>query len=136
LTPSPQYGPIYSYKLDIFFNFLTPPPLAVNVVCARLLILYLRLAAGITKWHSSVGSTAKTFAHEIAHNLGIYHDFDKPRHRSKTCGPGIWQGGITNKIMNYGTPKQQSFSECSNLDFKYYYTTVVGSQAKFCLKGK
>merc|ERR1712038_1212466 len=24
-----------------------------------------RIASGITKWHSSVGSTAKTFAHEI-----------------------------------------------------------------------
>jgi len=96
--------------------------------------LYLRLATGITKWHSSVGSTAKTFAHEIAHNLGIYHDFTKVPHRSETCGPAQWEGGSNNKIMNYGKPKEASFSKCSNLDFKHYYTTIVGNQAEFCLK--
>ena len=94
------------------------------------------MATGITKWHSSVGSTAKTFAHEIAHNLGIYHDFRKVPHRSETCGPGQWKGGRNNQIMNYGEPKQQSFSECSNRDFKHYYKTVVATQAEFCLKGK
>jgi len=99
-----------------------------------------RRASGIITWHSSVVSTAKTFAHEIAHNLGIYHDFEKfPRvkHRTKTCGPSMWAGsshGEKNEIMNYGTPKDQSFSKCSNEDFKQYYTSVLAKKSKFCLE--
>jgi len=96
-----------------------------------------RIASGITKWHSSVASTAKTFAHEIAHNLGIYHDFEKypkVRHRDETCGPSQWEGGRNNQIMNYGKPKVESFSKCSNIDFQHYFTTVVANQAEFCLK--
>jgi hypothetical protein len=97
-----------------------------------------RIASGITKWHSDVASTAKTFAHEIAHTLGIYHDFDKypkVRHRTETCGPSQWKSGRNNQIMNFGKPKTESFSKCSNTDFQHYYTTIVGNQAEFCLKG-
>merc|ERR1712079_324570 len=96
-----------------------------------------RIASGIIKWHSSVASTAKTFAHEIAHNLGVYHDFEKypkVRHRDETCGPSQWEGGRNNQIMNYGKPKVESFSKCSNIDFQHYFTTVVANQAEFCLK--
>jgi len=102
-----------------------------------------RRATGITKWHSDAASTAKTFAHEIAHNLGVYHDFEKyPKvpHRDEACGPSMWEGSSRskkNEIMNYGSPKEESFSKCSNQDFKHYYTTVVGGgkkNAKFCLK--
>ena len=36
VPPPPQRGPIYTYNVDTFPKFLTPPPpLAVHVVCAR-----------------------------------------------------------------------------------------------------
>jgi hypothetical protein len=98
-----------------------------------------RYASGITRWHHSNPSTAKTLAHEIGHNLGMYHDFEKfpkVRHRVDTCGPSQFDGHFTtNEIMNYGRPKAASFSKCSNDDFKQYYTDVVagGEESQFCL---
>merc|ERR1712062_604047 len=77
------------------------------------------------------------FAHEIAHNLGVYHDFDKyPKvpSRDESCGPSKWESGRNNQIMNYGKTKEATFSKCSNKDFKHYYTTVLGNKPKFCLK--
>ena len=100
--------------------------------------MYLRIASGITRGFDDA-FTAKSFAHEIGHNLGMSHDFETSPHRSRTCGPGKNKGSSPdkkNEIMNYGWPMDYSFSKCSNQDFKQYYTTTVGNRAKFCLNGK
>ena len=82
-------------------------------------------------------TTAQTFAHEIAHSLGIFHDFNKPTKsgRQDTCGPKKRKGGDNNQIMNYGRPRQSTWSECSNEDFHNYYTRVYAKGGGFCLKG-
>ena len=84
--------------------------------------------------------TGITLAHEIAHNFGIYHDFEnhdnKPEKiaRTKTCGPPMWEGGDNNLIMNYGHPRQAKWSDCSNEDFSNYFIRVVQHTNDFCLK--
>merc|ERR1719470_251877 len=64
--------------------------------------------------------TAMTVAHEIGHILGLEHDFILGK-RSRTCGGTGKKGPF---VMNIGDTRQ-SFSECSNIDFKNYYHLVV-----------
>ena len=53
-------------------------------------------------------------AHEVGHNLGMYHDFH-PKHG----GPG---GPCDKKgIMSYGSLFRTGFSECSKRDFEKTY---------------
>merc|ERR1712062_649093 len=92
-----------------------------------------RRASGIIRWNSNTLETAKSFAHDAAHPLGIYDDFKTTSSRSYTCGPGKWEGGPDNQIMNYGSPSSSTWSSCSNYDFKDYYSRVVASDGKFCL---
>merc|ERR1712106_31716 len=54
--------------------------------------------------------TAKNFAHELGHNIGIKHDFDED-HGGKT-GPCNKKG-----LMSYGKDRPDKWSECSNKDF-------------------
>ena len=106
-----------------------------------------RTASGITSWWNpskELVELAETFTHEIAHNLGIYHDFetkeDNPRGhmtRYRTCGPGKWNSGSDNQVMNYDQPRQPTWSTCSNQDFQDYYTAQkIKYDGKFCLKEK
>ena len=83
---------------------------------------------------------AQTFAHELAHIIGIYHDFDSNQNNTKiarnhTCGPSKWETGPDNQIMNYREPRQPTWSDCSNEDFRSYYSAITSRYGKFCLEG-
>ena len=73
--------------------------------------------------------TGQTLAHELAHNLGIGHDFKMMRGRSLgTCGPGKTAPG--GGLMNYGRPLGKTWSDCSREDFQNHFN----QQQPFCLK--
>ena len=94
----------------------------------------------MARWYKDELTTAQTFAHEIAHTLGVFHDWEIPNERIKngrtnTCGPNRFKGGPNNQIMNYGNPRHSTWSDCSNADFSnYYYRTYINTG--FCLRGK
>jgi len=108
-----------------------------------------KMAASITRMITTgygtlpITKTAMTLAHEIAHNFGIYHDFEnhdnKPAiARTKKCGPPKWTGGDqpdggNNLIMNYGSPRKAEWSDCSSEDFSNYFSRVA-QETSFCLK--
>jgi hypothetical protein len=94
-------------------------------------------------------NTAQSVAHELGHIIGMFHDFDVPYDipqarfragwrsdflRKTTCGPPEDETGHDNYLMNYGTPMQSLWSECSNEDFRNYYDNVVANDGNFCLK--
>lgn len=54
----------------------------------------------------------KVLAHEIGHNLGMYHDFDK-KHAGENCN---FKG-----IMSYGGTHYTQWSKCSRKDFEQHY---------------
>eukprot|EP00092_Neocalanus_flemingeri_P005645 GFUD01006079.1.p1 GENE.GFUD01006079.1~~GFUD01006079.1.p1 ORF type:complete len:429 (+),score=58.16 GFUD01006079.1:93-1379(+) len=92
-------------------------------------------ARSISAWDSSDSTirTAQTVAHEIGHNMGLYHDFKVARTgRNTTCGPGKWNSGPNNDLMNYGNQVQNKWSSCTNEDFKNYFSRVT-SVSPFCL---
>ena len=100
------------------------------------------LASGIVKGKDenverTLIGIAQTFAHEVGHVIGIHHDFETNQdYRNHTCGPKKWTGGYDNQIMNYGEPRQPTWSECSNEDFRNYYFSITSQHnGKFCLEG-
>ena len=88
-------------------------------------------AISIVKWTRSATGTAQILSHEIAHNLGVRHDFETYQGRSWTCGPEREEDG--GDIMNYGIPKGSVWSRCSRRDFENYLNRVINKQSKFCL---
>ena len=91
---------MYQFLLGFFYLTYTP------YTFLRLLQFYfLRLASGMARWWKDELTTAQTFAHEIAHTLGVFHDWEIPNERIKngrkdTCGPNRFKGGPNNQIMN------------------------------------
>ena len=73
-------------------------------------------------------------AHEVGHNIGISHDFDK-----KHGGNGQPNSGSSCEknvnIMSYGS-KRQKWSECSKKDFAAHYLYITGNNAPWCLDSK
>ena len=69
-------------------------------------------------------------AHEIGHNLGMYHDFDEVHGgQSNSCNQN-------NHIMSYGSSKE-IWSTCSKHDFEARYLWVKQtSSVSWCMEGK
>ena len=63
-------------------------------------------------------------SHEIGHNIGLFHDFDK-RHggngKMKSAGWPNGQCETNYAIMSYDS-SETSWSQCNKLDFEAHYT--------------
>ena len=70
-------------------------------------------------------------AHEIGHNLGMYHDFNGSPSSPRSCRSGESCKGIGG-IMDY-TNSRVRWSCCSVQDFNDYYNSVVNNLGKFCM---
>ena len=69
--------------------------------------------------------TSKTFAHEVGHNLGIFHD-----HAAKHGGQ---RGSCNGKgLMSYGVRRPRMWSSCSKSDFEGWYR----KEGYTCLEAK
>jgi len=74
-------------------------------------------AASITELFTTSNSelrTARNFAHELGHTVGMKHDFDK-EHGGRT-GPCNKEG-----LMSYGRNRPDKWSDCSNKDFTEWW---------------
>merc|ERR1719369_221627 len=74
-------------------------------------------ACNINELHSSITpdiKTARTFAHELGHNLGMSHDFDSEHGGTGYPGEG---GKCDGKgLMSYGSDRPDIWSSCSDTD--------------------
>jgi len=93
------------------------------------------LTTVVSKSHTDM-TTGDTLAHELAHNLGVGHDFEhthppspgRQKQRMRSCGPGLNRPG--GALMNYGRPLGSTWSECTQEDFKNYFQ----ASQPYCLK--
>ena len=78
-------------------------------------------------------------AHEIAHNLGIYHDFDPKNGGNNRQGTGDCSVDRLFSIMSYGQ-QREIWSKCSRDNFKDYYNELLSKNIEknfeWCMKGK
>ena len=84
----------------------------------------------INNLRSSYAMLAESMAHEIAHQLGIYHD-----HSSKNKGTGNWKTSTNDcngkGLMSYGH-HLRVWSSCSKANFEAYYST---QKDNWCMPG-
>ena len=70
-------------------------------------------------------------AHEIGHNLGLHHDFEKI---NGGYGGPCNMKGLMSYDMDIGTWK---WSECSKKNFKTYYNIITQEEGRpWCMEGK
>jgi len=89
----------------------------IGAACSR------RSAININELSYSDHETAKTFAHELGHNIGMHHDFDD-RH-------GGDHGKCNNQgLMSYGWNTPTQWSSCSDKEFTEWWR----KEGHACLK--
>jgi len=85
----------------------------------------------INEWTENKNSFGTLIAHEVGHNIGIAHDFDK-----KHGGNGQPNSGSSCEkninIMSYGSSRQK-WSECSKKDFAAHYFFLKKHHVPWCL---
>jgi len=84
----------------------------------------------INEYQSSAVATGWLIAHELGHNLGMYHDFnlDTWNDNKKYCGQS--QG-----LMSYGffQAPYRYWSTCSQHNFKAHYQNMVNQNGYWCM---
>ena len=86
--------------------------------------------------HTTLNSSLQTLVHELGHNLGMHHPFNRkgqPKY-SKESGE-ICTGKSVGGFMDY-IPDQfrRKWSACSVEDFKTYYQLYILRKGCFCLE--
>ena len=84
----------------------------------------------INNWGTSFAMLGESMAHEIGHQLGIHHDFDKKN--GGTGDPDKSTNDCNGKgLMSYGH-HLRVWSSCSKANFEAYYTTQKNN---WCMPG-
>lgn len=86
--------------------------------------IYQYYRSNVNEWFSSDTVTAQIVAHEIGHNLGMFHDFNNDRSARYYNGQACTNIG---GYMDY-TRTPTRWSPCSVADFTSYYSAVSASR--------
>ena len=99
---------------------------AVSTVCMP--STYAGQKFSINEWQATHAQAGQLVAHEVGHNLGMYHDFDN-RHKGKGCDK--------KGVMSYGG-LYTKWSTCSKSDFAAHvaYVAQMGQTWSAYMPGK